>query len=74
MEAIQSTDNNGFENALDGALTELENQGLGDINDQTPVYILLAKNGKVIDDSFGVDTLVFTKGTMAEVIEHLQKL
>lgn len=74
MNAVESTDNNGFENALNNALDELEDQGLGDINDVTPVYILMGKNGKIIEGSFGVDIMIFTGGTMKEVVEHLQKL
>jgi hypothetical protein len=74
MDVKQSNDNNGFENALDNALNELENQGLGNINDETPVYILMAKNGKIIDNSFGVDVMIFTGGDMKEVLEHLEKI
>ena len=73
LKVVESTDINGFENALYDSLDELEDQGLGNINDTTPVFILMGKNGKVIDGSFGVDVRIFTGGTIEEVIVNLQQ-
>ena len=72
FKVLESTDINGFENALFDSLDELESQGLGDINDQTPIFILMGKNGKVIENSFGVDSRIFIGGTIEQLIENLQ--
>lgn len=73
MKVVESVDINGFENAFDDSLNELEDQGLGDLYDETPVFILMGKNGKIIDGSFGVDVRIFTGGTIEEVIANLQQ-
>jgi hypothetical protein len=72
MQVLESTDINGFENALFDSLDYLEEQGLGNLSDETPIFILMGKNGKVINNSFGVDARVFIGGTMEEVIKNLQ--
>ena len=73
LKVVESVDINGFDNALDDSLNELEAQGMGDINDPTPVFILMGKNGKIIDGSFGVDVRIFTGGTFEEVVNNLQE-
>jgi hypothetical protein len=72
MDVLESVDNNGFENALEESLDTLENMGLFDLEDETPVFIILGKNGKIIDGSFGVDARIFIGGSVQEVIDNLQ--
>lgn len=71
LKMVESKNINGFENALNDSLDYLESEGLADINDTTEVTVILKKNGKVIDGSFGVDAQIFTGATTAEVTKYL---
>jgi len=72
MEVKESTGINGLENAFNDTMDYLEAENLGDINDTTPIFILMSKNGTIIDNSFGIDVKIFTGGTLDEVVANLQ--
>ena len=72
VEVLSSDNINGFNNALEDAITVLEERGLGDIQDKTPIHILISKNGKIINGDFGVDAKIFIGGSLSDVATSIQ--